>query len=216
MVTKLSSVPRLLFFLLVRIAVLVLLGLNVRRKEQLPAKGPAIVVANHNSHLDTLVLISLFPLKDLPKIKPIAAADYFLRNKFLAWFSKNILGIIPIERGKASKNFDPLKPCCDALDAGNIIILFPEGTRGEPEKLSDFKKGIAYLSERYPKVPVTPVFIHGLGKALPKGDFVLVPFFCDVFVGSSFTFESGRKDFMNHLTSQFQELSGEKNFKPWE
>ncbi len=207
---------RLLFFILVRIIVLILLGLNVRRGKLLPTEGPAIIVANHNSHLDTLVLISLFPLRQLHKIHPIAAADYFLKNRLLAWFSTQIIGIIPISRGKASKSYDPLQPCCNALNNGDIIILFPEGSRGEPEHISQFKKGIAHIAERYPNIPVTPVFIHGLGKALPKGDFVLVPFFCDIFIGNAFYLQSDKQEFMNSLSNQFEALSNEKKFAPWE
>ncbi len=202
--------------MLVRLFVLVLLGLNVRRRELLPVIGPAIIVANHNSHLDTLVLTSLLPLQILPKIHPIAAADYFLKNRVLAWFATSIIGIIPIARGKASKSYDPLQPCCEALDRGNIIILFPEGSRGEPERLSQFKKGVAYLAERYPHVPVTPVFIHGLGKALPKGDCILVPFFCDIFVGAKILFKTDRHVFMSDLSTSFMELSGEEEMAVWE
>ncbi len=206
---------RLVFFHIVRVLVHVLLGLNIRRKHLLPTQSPAIVVANHNSHLDTLVLMSLFPMQNLPTIRPIAAADYFLKTRFMAWFATNIIGIIPIERGKANKNFDPLQPCHDALNAGNIIILFPEGTRGEPEKVSHFKKGIAHLVESHPTVPVIPVFLHGLGKALPKDDFVLIPFFCDVLVGEALTYSGDKIEFMNTLGARFTALAEEGHFAPW-
>ena len=188
----------------------ILIGLNVRHKQKLPLKAPAIVVANHNSHLDTLVLISLFPLKLLRIIHPVAAADYFLKNKFLAWFSQQVIGIIPINRSsKISRDTNPLAACYQALSKNEIILLFPEGSRGEPEKLSEFKKGIAHLAEHYPHVPVVPVFMHGLGKALPKGELILVPFFCDVFVGDTIYWQGDKEIFMKSLNEHFKNLTEE-------
>lgn len=211
-----NHVLRFVFYLLVRVLVMFLLGLNIKRRHLLPDDGPAIVVANHNSHLDTLVLMSLFPLRLLPRIRPVAAADYFLRNPFLAWFSIKVIGIIPIERGSAQKGFDPLTPCYAALDQGAILVLFPEGSRGEPEKLAGFKKGVAWLAERYPTVPISPVLLYGLGKALPKDDFVLVPFFCDVLIGESLHFDVDKHQFMALLTDRFARLVDEGHFQDWE
>ena len=88
----------LFFLLVVRPVLLVILGMNVRGRENLPAKGPAILVANHNSHLDTLTLMALFPLKELHLLRPAAAADYFLANKWLKWFAFTIINIIPLAR----------------------------------------------------------------------------------------------------------------------
>jgi 1-acyl-sn-glycerol-3-phosphate acyltransferase len=207
---------RLIFFIFVRIFVLLFLGVNKKRVNKLPSQGPAIVVANHNSHLDTLVLISLFPLSNLEHIRPVAAADYFLTHKILAWFSQNIIGIIPIIRNQGQKNIDPLAPCYDALDQNKILILFPEGTRGQPEKLSDFKKGISWLMEKRPEIPVTPIFIHGLGKALPKDKYLPVPFFCDVYVGETLYFLSTKEDFMQRLNATFNALAKEGSFPDWE
>lgn len=211
-----SRYRRAAFFVLVRILVFVLLGVNARRRALLPVKGPAIIVANHNSHLDTLVLISLMPLRLLPSIRPVAAADYFLKPGKRAWFAQRIIGIIPIQKGAASKHYDPLSLCCEALERGDILILFPEGTRGAPEQMAQFKKGVAHLAGRYPDVPVTPVFMHGLGKSLPKGDVILVPFFCDVFVGPALHYPGERQLFLQQLNDQFEALSHEKEFAVWE
>lgn len=208
------------FAFLVRPLVWVLLGVNLRHRERLPVSGPAILAANHNSHLDTLVLMSLLPLRLLPQIRPAAAADYFLRKRLLAWFALDIVGIIPVARkpeGSAlgGKACHPLQGCHEALARGDILIFFPEGSRGEPEQRAQFKSGLAHLAEAHPGVPVIPVFMHGLGKALPKGEALLVPFFCDVFVGEALRWDGGRAGFMESLGRAMEALAGEGNFAPW-
>jgi len=208
---------RFLFFLfLVRPLVLVLLGINARHRELLPIKGPAIVAANHNSHLDTLVLMTLFPQRLLPSLRPVAAADYFLRNRALSWFARHIIGIIPLSRSVKAGDADPLAECDAALAENAILILFPEGSRGEPEQLGAFKTGIAHLARRHPDVPVIPVFLHGLGKALPRGAFLLVPFFVDVFIGKALHWPGDRAAFMAELDSRIRALGGEGHFAPWD
>jgi 1-acyl-sn-glycerol-3-phosphate acyltransferase len=195
-----NHILRFIYYrIFIRLVVLVVLGLNVRHREKLPQQGPAIIVANHNSHLDTMVLITLLPAHLLPIVKPVAAMDYFLRNRLLAWFALKVVGILPIKRKRDSFKDNPLVPCHENLQNGNILIFFPEGSRGEPEKMSDFKYGIAKLAEKHPTVPVIPVLLHGLGKALPKGEALLVPFFCDVFVGDALYWASDKKSFMQNL-----------------
>ncbi|MDJ0721768.1 MAG: lysophospholipid acyltransferase family protein [Desulfobacterales bacterium] len=209
-------VLRYLFYrVIVRLVVLIVLGLNVRHRERLPAKGPAIVVANHNSHLDTMVLITLLPARLLDRIRPVAAADYFLATPRRAWWAQNIVGILPIKRQRDQPDEDLLAPCYEALEKGHVLIFFPEGSRGEPEKLTAFKGGIAKLAARFPTVPVTPVLLHGLGKALPKGERLLVPFFCDVFVGETLYGSEDRDDFMQRLEAHMATLSREGRFPLW-
>ncbi len=212
---------RLLFFLLiVRPAVLMLLGLYVKREDLLPKQGPAIVVANHNSHLDTLVLLSLFPLGVLPRVRPLAAADYFAgADTTLGWIATHLIGIIPIRRHGTAlelKRDDPLKPAAEALAAGSILIIYPEGTRGEPEKIAKFKNGVAHLVERFPDVPVTPVFLCGLGKAWPKGERWPVPLLCEVFVDPPLGWTGDRVAFIETLEARVAALSKLGDFPGWD
>jgi 1-acyl-sn-glycerol-3-phosphate acyltransferase len=207
---------RLFFALVVRPFLLVVTGQNVRHPERLPGKGPALLVANHNSHLDTVVLMSLFPSALLPQVRPAAAADYFLRNPLVAWFSRTLIGIVPVSRTGRAEGEDPLAGVSEALREGAIVIFFPEGTRGEPERFKQIRSGIFHLAERHPEVEVVPVFLHGLGKALPKGAFLPVPFFCDVFVGEPLARPAGKEAFLAELKARFEALRAEGVFPEWE
>jgi len=208
---------RFIFFgVIARFIALIVLGLNVRHRERLPKAGPCIVVANHNSHLDTITLMTLLPLRLLAQVHPVAAADYFLRNRLLAWFALKVIGIVPINRERTRPDEDLLAPVRASLARGDILIFFPEGSRGEPEKLTDFKSGVARLAAEFPGVAVVPIFMHGLGKALPKGEAILVPFFIDVFVGEPILDITEREAFMNTLRARMDGLAAEGHFPAWQ
>lgn len=193
---------------------MILIGLNIRHREFLPKSGPAVIIANHNSHLDTMVLITMLGINLLSQTRPVAAADYFLRNPVLAWFAINIIGIIPVQRaGKGGGH--PLQGAFDAIDNEKILIIFPEGSRGEPETLSSLKRGVGHIAKKYPDVPIIPVYLYGLGKALPKGEALLVPFFCDVVVGESLYGEDDIQAFMTNVSNRFATLHAEVGPREW-
>lgn len=202
-----SRILKVLFFaLLIKPIVFIVLGLNVRFREKLPLKGPAILAPNHNSHLDTMVLLSLYPLSVIHKVRPVAAADYFLTNRFIAWFSLNIIGIIPLDRsGKAQRN-ELFSACHEALNNDDILIIFPEGSRGEPEQMSDIKKGLYYVLKEHNDTQVTPIIMHGLGRALPRGEALLVPFNCDVIIGEPIKLADSASEMKKDLLPIYQEL----------
>lgn len=204
------------FLLFVRPVLTIMLGAQVRGREHLPTKGPAIIVANHNSHLDTMTILTMFPMRMLPRLRPVAAMDYFMRSGLMAWFATNIIGIIPIVRGGHAAGTNPLAPCEEALDRGEILIIFPEGSRGEPEQLQQFKKGVAHLAKARPATPVHPLFMHGLGKALPKDSVFIVPFNCDVVAGEPFFWKDSIEGFMETLQTRMAALASEIHRVPWD
>ncbi len=210
-----TAALRWLFFsLLVRPVVSIVLGMNVRGREHLPKTGPAIIAANHNSHLDAMVLMSLIPHRLLHRVRPVAAADYFMKGRLLSWFSTRIIGILPIARAGADS--DPLAGCYKALDAGQILIIFPEGTRGEPEQMGAFRGGVAKLANRYPDTPVIPVFMHGLGKALPRGEGLLVPFMLDIYVDQALHGRDDNDNFLVTLRERIEALASSHHSASWD
>ncbi|MBS0309059.1 MAG: 1-acyl-sn-glycerol-3-phosphate acyltransferase [Proteobacteria bacterium] len=207
MQSRIRALLRMLFAVGIAYPVVLLwLGIHVRHRERLPLKGPAIVAANHNSHLDILALLSLFPLLSIPQVQPAAAADYFFKTKLLKWFSLNVVGIIPVVRGGAGSEADPLEACYRALEAGKVLVIFPEGTRGEPERMAELKSGIWHLAKRFPQAPVVPIYMHGLGKSMPKGSLIPVPFFIKVAIGRHLFWTENKETYMTDLRGRMQGL----------
>lgn len=207
---------RFLFFaVIVRAVILIALGLNVRHRELLPKDGPAVLAGNHNSNLDALAIMSLMPLRLLPKLRPVAAMDYFLTGGFRSWFATNIIGIIPVKRGSGKEGGNPLLLAEEALDRGEILVIFPEGTRGEPETFNQFKKGIGHLAKARRKVPVIPIFMYGLGKAMPRGSLLLVPFNCIVSVGEPLYGKPSYDAFVKELEASMNALAKQEKLPEW-
>jgi 1-acyl-sn-glycerol-3-phosphate acyltransferase len=190
----------LLLLLIVRPIARFMTGADVTGRELLPLKGPAIVAANHNSHMDTLLLLSIFPSRAVMRVRPAAAADYFLKDPVIGWFSRHMIGIVPVARDRVASGEDVLAPAREALAAGDIIVVFPEGTRGDAnDEMARLKSGVARLAEAFPEAPVTPVWIQGAGRVLPKGEVIPVPMNCAVLVGEPLHWHGRRTEFMDGL-----------------
>ena len=128
-----------------------------------------IILANHNSHLDTLSLLSSLPGGLLWKVKPVAAEDYFGKTRFQASISNFFINTLLIRRkGEKDSEHDPIRKMLEAIDAGYSLILFPEGTRGKPEQMGKIKSGIARILSLRPEVKYIPVFITGMGCSAPR------------------------------------------------
>jgi 1-acyl-sn-glycerol-3-phosphate acyltransferase len=199
---------RILFLMLfARPLARVITGADVIGMEKLPKAGPAIIAANHNSHVDTLLLLTMFPVRLIPKLRPAAAADYFLKGPMIGWFSRHVVGIVPVARTKAGTGEDVLAPTREALNDGAIVFLFPEGTRGDAtDEIGELKNGVARLAHDVPGAVVVPVWIEGAGRVLPKGAHVPVPMNCTVLIGEPLAWTGDRISFMAALRDRLLEL----------
>jgi 1-acyl-sn-glycerol-3-phosphate acyltransferase len=210
------NIARLAFLLLLaRPLARFFTGADVIGREHLPASGPAIIAANHTSHVDTLLLLTIFPAKLMSRLRPVAAADYFLRGPMISWFSRTLIGIVPIDRTTAGRE-DVLAPARQALANGDIVIIFPEGTRGEGfDRLGQLRVGVARLAAEFASAPVTPVWLEGAGRVLPKGALAPVPMNCTVVIGEPIRWSGDRLAFMETLRASLLDLKAKAPPQRW-
>ncbi|GIE77347.1 1-acyl-sn-glycerol-3-phosphate acyltransferase [Actinoplanes philippinensis] len=139
--------------------------LSVRHRDRLPWRGPAVLVANHASLIDILVLFALFrPFKYVSK-------QEIFRVPVIGW-NMRLNGYVPLVRGSGASVRRMMELCDAHLRAGSPLMIFPEGTRTSDGALQRFKNGAFDLAVRH-DVPVFPIAVHGTRQALPRAGFVL-------------------------------------------
>lgn len=159
----------------------------------------AIYFANHSSHLDFVTLWAIMPAELQPKVRPIAAADYW-GSGLKQSVAEGIFNAHLVHRYKdrahtpadarptrqtdsgSSPKTSQLTGMTDILDAGDSLIIFPEGTRGPGDQVATFQAGLYRLAQHAPEVPVVPVTLKNLSRILPKGETIPVPRLSQVIV----------------------------------
>jgi 1-acyl-sn-glycerol-3-phosphate acyltransferase len=196
MLAKLMS-----YFLLGLIRVLT--GAQARWHGCPPKAEQRIYFANHQSHADLVMIWAALP-KDLRHItRAIAARDYWTKTPFKQWLTTAVFNVIYVSRDRTAEE-DPLEPLVEALNNGDSIILFPEGTRGHAEEPQPFKAGLYNLATRFPDVVLVPAWINNVQHVLPKGEVVPVPVLCSVTFGSPLKVEPGeeRRAFLDRARAE--------------
>ena len=194
----------ILYRLILRPFLSLIIGVKFPKASDFP-EGQFLLVSNHNSHLDTVSLLCSLPVKRLKDVHPAAAADYFARNKVIATLCEFFLNTVFVRRkGEGGKVIKPLDELDMHIKNGKSLILFPEGTRGMPEQIVDFKCGAAALLQRNPGLQLVPVFMIGMGKAMPKGDGFLIPTECEIRIGRSTITEADLAKSLTDLTLHIQ------------
>lgn len=94
---------------------------------------------------------------------------------------------------------DPLAPLVRALQSGDSIVIFPEGTRGHGEEPQPFKSGLFKLAQMFPDVVLVPAWINNVQRVMPKGEVVPVPILCSVTFGAPVALAPGeaRRPFLD-------------------
>jgi 1-acyl-sn-glycerol-3-phosphate acyltransferase len=128
--------------------------------------GPVVVVANHTSHADTMVLLTALPRRLRRRLVVAAAADYFFKGGVSGFLSSLFFGAIPVDRQGVSRS--TLEECHQLLGAGWSLLIYPEGGRSPDGEMQAFKPGAAWIARRA-GVPVVPVHLDGAFRVLPKG-----------------------------------------------
>jgi len=153
-----------------------------------PKAEQRIYFANHQSHADLVMIWAALPAELRGITRPIAAKDYWTSSPFRKWITTSVFHAIYVDRTRTGDQ-DPLEPLIEALDNGDSVILFPEGTRGNAEEPQPFKAGLYNLAQKFPQVVLVPAWIHNVQRVMPKGEVVPVPILCSVTFGAPITLE---------------------------
>jgi 1-acyl-sn-glycerol-3-phosphate acyltransferase len=141
--------------------------LRIEGERNIPSKPPFVMVANHASHLDAMVLASCLTWQWRDRIFPIAAGDVFFESTLISMFAANFLNALPMWRKKsAPRSLKELR--ARLVEEQCIYILFPEGKRSRDGTMSEFKAGIGMMVAEI-EVPVVPCHLKGCLAALPAG-----------------------------------------------
>ena len=141
--------------------------LTIVGRENLPREGSFIIVANHASHIDTPAILSALPLRKLHRVFPAAAKDFFFVSVPRTAVAAIVVNALPFDRqGNIRQS---LGLCRAVLDnPGNILLIYPEGTRSTTGEIGEFRPGIALLLAGR-DLPVVPCYLDGAFHAWPKG-----------------------------------------------
>ena len=139
--------------------------LHTSGRRLLPWRGAAVLVANHASLIDILVLFDLFR-----PFKWVSKAEIF-RVPVIGW-NMRLNDYVPLVRGSSESVRRMMAHCDRLLAAGSPVMFFPEGRRTDDGRLQAFKDGAFELAIRH-QIPVFPIAVHGTRRALPKRGLVL-------------------------------------------
>ncbi|WP_161864229.1 lysophospholipid acyltransferase family protein [Pseudomonas yangonensis] len=142
--------------------------------------------ANHSSHGDFVLLWASLPPELRKRTRPVAGADYWQKPGVRSFLINNVFNGVLVDRERKEAGANPLQAMLDALDGGDSLIIFPEGTRNlGDEPLLPFKSGLYHLAQARPDVELVPVWIANLNRVMPKGRALPLPLLCTLSFGAA-------------------------------
>lgn len=148
-----------------------------------PKAEQRIYFANHQSHLDWVLIWASLPRELRAATRPIAARDYWASTPLKKWLTTEVFNAVYVSRTRTDEQ-DPLEPLLGALAQGDSLVIFPEGTRGNTGQPQPFKSGLYHLAQQFPGVQLIPAWIDNVQRVMPKGEVVPVPVLCTVTFGA--------------------------------
>ncbi len=168
-----------------------------------PDEKQRIYFANHTSHLDFVVLWSALPSDLRARTRPVAAQDYWESSAVRRYVVTNVFNAVLVQRGAMAQEKTPqevrfaaralIEQLAAALGTEHSLILFPEGTRGNGEKVEEFRAGLYHLALRRPDVELVPAYLENMNRILPKGEVLPVPMLSLLTFGKPIQVEPGEE-----------------------
>lgn len=166
-----------------------------------PEPRPRVYFANHTSHLDFLAVWGALPAALRATTRPVAGRDYWDRDPLRRVIAGRVIRAVLVDRTPPGQSGDreaaiasarrSVERAARALAAGESLIIFPEGTRGDGGDVGPFKSGLYHLCRLRPEVELVPVFLENLHRILPKGEAVPLPLSGSVTFGTPIRLRPG-------------------------
>jgi len=197
---------------LIRPLVRLFFGLSTIGREHLAGLDQFIIIANHNSHLDILLLFQVLQPEKICRTHPLAAQDYFKKP---AWLFKTVNFLFkPVWLDRNTCKTSTFKEIQKRIDDGRSIIFFPEGTRGETPKIQEFKRGIGLVAKNNPDLSIIPVYLEGPERALPKKASFPLPLLNYITISPPQILTDDTRNITNNLYNHLQKIAAkEKDFR---
>ncbi len=179
----------------------VLGDLESHGNENIPAQGGVLLVSNHASLLDPII-IGAAVSRELHYL----GEDTYFHIPGIGWLLTQLNGI-PIKREKPG--WQSLKRVISCLKMGNALLLFPEGTRSTDGTLGTVKDGASFIIH-HSNVPTIPVFLKDTGRFMPRGSKLICPGKLSVTFGAPLDFSvlkgiDERHELYQHISQQIRQ-----------